>query len=133
AEVAVDGGYIRARAKRLSGACIVLEKVTVTGTENLLMAAALANGRTEIANAAREPEIVDLATCLNGMGARISGAGSAVITVDGVEALHGATHHVLPDRIETGTYLVAGAIARGRVRVLNTQPALLQAAISKLR
>ncbi len=133
AQVEVEEGYIRARAKRLSGAHIVLEKVTVTGTENLLMAATLAKGRTVLANAAREPEIVDLAECLNRMGARISGAGSSVITIDGVERLHGATHRVLPDRIETGTYLVAGAITHGRVRVAHTQPALLQAVMLKLQ
>jgi UDP-N-acetylglucosamine 1-carboxyvinyltransferase len=126
AKVSVEEGYIRARAERLTGAHIVLEKVTVTGTENLLMAATLARGRTVIANAAREPEIVDLADCLNRMGARISGAGSSTLVIEGVEQLHGARHQVLPDRIETGTYLVAGAITRGHVRVVRTQPALLE-------
>jgi UDP-N-acetylglucosamine 1-carboxyvinyltransferase len=133
AKVSVEEGYIRARAERLTGAHIVLEKVTVTGTENLLMAATLARGRTVIANAAREPEIVDLAECLNRMGARISGAGSSTLVVEGVDQLHGARHQVLPDRIETGTYLVAGAITRGHVRVVHTQPALLEAVIFKLQ
>ncbi|HKU78345.1 MAG TPA: UDP-N-acetylglucosamine 1-carboxyvinyltransferase, partial [Rhodanobacteraceae bacterium] len=113
AEISVEEGYIKARASRLVGADILLEKVTVTGTENLMMAATLAKGRTVIANAAREPEIVDLANCLQRMGARIEGAGSSVITIEGVDRLHGASHDVLPDRIETGTYLVAGAITRG--------------------
>src|SRR5690349_5432389 len=105
AEISVEEGYIKARASRLVGADILLEKVTVTGTENLMMAATLAKGRTVIANAAREPEIVDLANCLQRMGARIEGAGSSVITIEGVDRLHGAAHDVLPDRIETGTYL----------------------------
>ncbi|MGH8189996.1 MAG: UDP-N-acetylglucosamine 1-carboxyvinyltransferase [Rhodanobacteraceae bacterium] len=133
AEVSVDTGYIKARTDGLVGADIVLEKVTVTGTENLMMAATLAKGRTIIGNAAREPEVVDLAECLNRMGARIGGAGSSAITIDGVERLHGASHVILPDRIETGTYLVAGAITRGRVRVLDTRPNLLHTVLSKLR
>lgn len=132
AEISVDQGYIKARASRLIGGDIVLEKVTVTGTENLMMAATLAKGRTVLSNAAREPEVVDLADCLNRMGARVQGAGSSVITIDGVDALHGATHNVLPDRIETGTYLVAGAITRGKVRACNTRPELLRTVTSKL-
>jgi len=133
AEISVEEGYIKARASRLVGADILLEKVTVTGTENLMMAATLAKGRTVIANAAREPEIVDLANCLQRMGARIEGAGSSVITIEGVDRLHGAAHDVLPDRIETGTYLVAGAITRGKVRIHDTQPKLLLAVLSKLQ
>ncbi|HEX7324053.1 MAG TPA: UDP-N-acetylglucosamine 1-carboxyvinyltransferase [Rhodanobacteraceae bacterium] len=132
AEISVDGGYIKARASRLTGGDIVLEKVTVTGTENLMMAATLAKGRTTLANAAREPEVIDLAECLNAMGARIHGAGSGVITIDGVEHLHHATHSVLPDRIETGTYLVAGAITGGQVRARNTRPGLLHTVLAKL-
>ena len=133
AEISVDEGYVKARASRLRGADILLEKVTVTGTENLMMAATLAKGRTVIANAAREPEIVDLAVCLQSMGAKIQGAGSSVITIDGVDKLHGASHVILPDRIETGTYLVAGAITRGKVRIRDTQPELLLAVLSKLQ
>ncbi len=132
AEVKVDEGYIRARAKRLKGARLVLDTVTVTGTENLMMAATLAEGRTVIENAAREPEVVDLAECLIRMGARIEGAGSPVITIDGVERLHGTEYRVLPDRIETGTYLVAGALTRGHVVVHETRPDLLEAVLTKL-
>jgi len=132
AEISVDQGYIKARASRLVGGDIVLEKVTVTGTENLMMAATLARGRTVLSNAAREPEVVDLAECLNRMGARIQGAGSSVIVIDGVDTLHGASHSVLPDRIETGTYLVAGAVTRGKVRTCNTRPDLLRTVTSKL-
>lgn len=132
AEVSVDKGYIRARATRLVGGDIVFGKVTVTGTENLMMAATLARGRTTISNAAMEPEVVDLADCLNRMGAHIEGAGSGVISIDGVDRLHGAAHSVLPDRIETGTYLVAGAVTRGRVRVHHTQPRLLHTVLTKL-
>lgn len=132
AEISVDQGYIKARASRLIGGDIVLEKVTVTGTENLMMAATLAKGRTVLSNAAREPEVVDLAECLNRMGARIQGAGSSVIIIDGVDELHGASHSVLPDRIETGTYLVAGAVTRGKVRTCNTRPELLRTVTSKL-
>ncbi len=133
AEVDIDDGYVKARAERLKGARIVLDTVTVTGTENLLMAATLAEGRTVIENAAREPEVVDLASCLNAMGARISGAGTDTIVIEGVERLHGARYQVLPDRIETGTYLVAGAITRGRVRVRDTRPDNLDAVLAKLR
>jgi UDP-N-acetylglucosamine 1-carboxyvinyltransferase len=133
ADIDVDGGYIRARAKRLKGARLVMDLVTVTGTENLLMAAALADGTTVIENAAREPEVVDLANCLIAMGARIEGAGSATITVEGVETLKGCHYQVLADRIETGTFLVAGAMTRGKVRVRDTDPSLLDAVLQKLR
>ncbi len=133
AEIEVVDGYIRARAQRLRGARIVMELVTVTGTENLLMAAALAEGETVLENAAREPEVVDLARCLNAMGAQISGAGSAEIRIQGVPRLHGASHRILPDRIETGTFLVAGALTRGAVTVRNTDPSLLDAVLAKLR
>ena len=132
AEIHVDGGYIRARAKRLKGVRLVLDMVTVTGTENLMMAAALADGVTLLENAAREPEVVDLANCLNAMGARISGAGTTTIRVEGVKSLRGARYDVLPDRIETGTYLVAGAISGGRVRVRDTDPTLLDAVLQKM-
>jgi len=133
AEISVEGGYIKARANRLKGVRLVLDIVTVTGTENLMMAAALAEGTTIIENAAREPEVVDLANCLNAMGARVSGAGTTTITVEGVKSLHGAHFNVLPDRIETGTFLVAGAISGGRVRVRDTDPKLLDAVLQKLR
>ena len=133
ADILIENGYIRARASRLRGARLVLETVTVTGTENLLMAAALAEGETVIENAAREPEVVDLADFLNAMGARIRGAGTDTIVIEGVERLRGASYDVLPDRIETGTYLVAGAITGGRVRVKGTRPDHLDAVVAKLR
>ena len=133
AEIKLEGGYIRARAKRLKGARIFMDLVSVTGTENVMMAATLADGTTIIENAAREPEVADLAKCLNAMGARISGAGSDEITIEGVERLHGAEHEVIPDRIETGTYLVAGAMTSGSVRLRNVRPDLLQAVLDKLR
>jgi UDP-N-acetylglucosamine 1-carboxyvinyltransferase len=133
ADVHVENGYIKARASRLRGTRFVMDIVTVTGTENLMMAASLADGVTVLENAAREPEVVDLANCLNAMGAKISGAGTDTITIEGVERLHGAHHHVLPDRIETGTYLIAAAITGGRVRAKNTSPALLDAVLAKLR
>lgn len=133
AEINLEGGYIRARAKRLKGAHIFMDLVSVTGTENIMMAATLAKGTTSIENAAREPEVADLAKCLNAMGAKITGAGSDVITIEGVERLHGASHDVIPDRIETGTYLVAGAMTRGAVRLRNARPDLLQAVLDKLR
>ena len=133
AEITVDGGYIRARATRLKGVRLVLDMVTVTGTENLMMAATLADGTTIIENAAREPEVVDLADCLNAMGAQISGAGTTTIKVEGVKSLNGTRYDVLPDRIETGTFLVAGAISGGRVRVRDTDPTLLDAVLQKLR
>jgi len=132
ADISVDNGYIRARADRLHGAELVMDIITVTGTENLMMAATLAEGRTVIENAAREPEVVDLARCLNQMGARVSGAGSDVITIDGVKALTGTRYAVLPDRIETGTYLVAAAMTGGRVRVKDTRPDLLHSVTNKL-
>ena len=132
AEIALEGGYIRARAKRLKGARIFMDVVSVTGTENLMMAAALADGTSLIENAAREPEVVDLANCLNAMGARISGAGTDEITIEGVARLHGATHDIIPDRIETGTYLVAGAMTGGDVRLRGTRADLLTAVLEKL-
>lgn len=133
AEILLDGGYIYARAKRLKGTRIFMDMVSVTGTENIMMAAALAEGTTVIENAAREPEVVDLAKCLIAMGARIGGAGTDVITIDGVERLHGAAHDVIPDRIETGTYLVAGAMTGGDVRLRHTRPDLAQAVLDKLQ
>jgi len=132
ADINLDGGYIRARAKRLKGARIFMDLVSVTGTENIMMAAALADGVTVIENAAREPEVVDLANCLIAMGAKIDGAGGDVITIEGVERLHGAEHEIIPDRIETGTYLVAGAMTAGDVRLRNTRPELLTAVLEKL-
>ncbi|HRF43672.1 MAG TPA: UDP-N-acetylglucosamine 1-carboxyvinyltransferase [Candidatus Competibacteraceae bacterium] len=132
ADIKVENGYICARANRLRGAHIVLDLVTVTGTENLLMAATLAQGTTIIENAAREPEIVDLAECLNAMGAHISGAGTDTLIIEGVETLHGTHYRVMPDRIETGTYLLAGAITGGRVKVKDTRPDILEAVLLKL-
>ncbi len=133
AEVSVEGGYIKARARnRLRGCRIVLDLVTVTGTENIMMAAALASGTTVIENAAQEPEVVDLAGFLNQMGARISGAGTNTIVVEGVERLGGKPYEVLPDRIETGTYLVAAAITGGRVLVKRARPDTLDAVLQKL-
>jgi UDP-N-acetylglucosamine 1-carboxyvinyltransferase len=132
ADINVESGYIRARADRLRGAHIVMDLVSVTGTENLMMAAALADGVTTIENAAREPEVVDLANCLNQMGAKVSGAGTARITIEGVAKLNGTDYQVLPDRIETGTYLVAGALTGGHVRLRETRPDLLDAVIAKL-
>jgi UDP-N-acetylglucosamine 1-carboxyvinyltransferase len=129
----VENGYIRATAKRLKGARVVMDVVTVTGTENLMMAAVLADGETLLENAAREPEVVDLANCLNQMGAKISGAGTDLITIQGVERLCGIHYQVLPDRIETGTYLVAAAITRGSILVRDTRPDLLDAVLQKLR
>ncbi len=133
AEIDIEGGYIRARASRLHGARIVLDTVTVTGTENLMMAACLAEGRTIIENAAREPEVVDLAGFLAAMGARIQGAGTDTLVIEGVERLCGCRYEVLPDRIEAGTYLVAGAITGGRVRACGVRPEHLDAIIAKLR
>ncbi len=132
AEITVEGGYIKARAERLKGARIVMDLVSVTGTENLMMAAALADGTTVIENAAREPEVVDLANCLNAMGAQVSGAGTDTLTIEGVQTLHGCRYDVLPDRIETGTFLVAAAISGGRVMLRNTDPTLLDAVLQKL-
>ena len=133
ADIHIENGYIKARAARLKGARLVLETVTVTGTENLMMAAALAEGETVIENAAREPEVVDLANFLIAMGAKIAGAGSDRIVVQGVRKLTGVHYEVLPDRIEAGTYLVAGTITRGHVRIKNANPEHLDAVIVKLR
>ncbi|HWQ95008.1 MAG TPA: UDP-N-acetylglucosamine 1-carboxyvinyltransferase [Gammaproteobacteria bacterium] len=133
ADIKVENGYIRATAKRLKGAHLFMDIVTVTGTENLMMAATLAEGVTVIENAAREPEVVDLANCLISMGAKINGAGTDTLVIEGVERLHGTTYTVLPDRIETGTYLVAAAITGGRVKLKDTQPHLLEAVLVKLR
>ena len=133
AEVVIDHGYVVAKAKRLKGAHIVTDMVTVTGTENLLMAATLAEGTTVIENAAREPEVVDLANCLIAMGAKIRGVGTPVIEVEGVAELHGATHSVLPDRIETGSFLVAALMTRGDVTVTHAAPHTLDIVLEKLR
>ncbi|MCW9018281.1 MAG: UDP-N-acetylglucosamine 1-carboxyvinyltransferase, partial [Kangiellaceae bacterium] len=133
AQIDVIDGYVRARApKGLKGARIFMDTVSVTGTENILMAATLAKGTSIIENAAREPEVVDLANCLIGMGAKIKGAGTDIITVEGVERLKGCHHDVLPDRIETGTYLVAAAITGGRVKLRDTNPDILESVILKL-
>ncbi len=132
ADITVEGGYIRATADRLIGAHLTLDIVTVTGTENLMMAATLADGLTVIENAAREPEVTDLANCLNKMGAKVSGAGTDRIEIEGVEALHGTDYDILPDRIETGTYLVAAAMTGGHIRLRNTQPQLLESVLAKL-
>jgi UDP-N-acetylglucosamine 1-carboxyvinyltransferase len=132
--VNVENGYIVARnAGRLKGATIFMDTVSVTGTENLMMAAALADGVTIIENAAREPEIVDLANCLNSMGAIVLGAGTDTLTITGVEKLQGESYSVMPDRIETGTFLVAAAVTQGKVRCLNTDPKALDAVLSKLQ
>lgn len=133
AQIHVEEGYVVARAKRLKGARLVMDLVTVTGTENLMMAACLAEGTTVIENAAREPEVVDLANCLVAMGGRIRGAGTDAITIEGVEKLHGASHAVMPDRIESGTFLVAAAATGGSIRLLNTRGDALDAVIDKLR
>ncbi|MBU0602369.1 MAG: UDP-N-acetylglucosamine 1-carboxyvinyltransferase [Gammaproteobacteria bacterium] len=132
ADVSVEHGYVVARTTRLRGARLFTDMVTVTGTENLMMAATLAEGETVIENAAREPEIVDLANCLVSMGARISGAGSDVIRIQGVDRLHGATHRIMPDRIETGTYLCAAAATGGEIRLTGTSAAYLDAVVDKL-
>jgi len=135
AEIEVAGGYIHARAKRLRGARLVLDQITVTGTENLLMAATLADGKTIIENAAREPEVTDLANFLNKLGAQISGIGTDILEIQGVKRLGSSHLHydILPDRIETGTYLVAAAITGGRVKVKDTRPGILDAVLAKLR
>jgi UDP-N-acetylglucosamine 1-carboxyvinyltransferase len=132
ATISIEGGYIKARARALHGARIVLDLVTVTGTENLMMAAACARGESVLENAAREPEVVDLANFLNKMGAKIEGAGSDTIRIQGVERLVGASYDVMPDRIESGTYLVAGAITGGRVRLTRTTPEHFDAVLQKL-
>ncbi len=132
ADIKVEEGYIRASCDRLKAARIVMDQVTVTGTENLMMAAALADGVSVIENAAREPEVVDLADFINAMGGKIEGAGTDTLTIEGVENLHGCDYRVLPDRIETGTYLVAAAITGGKVLVKDTDPGLLDAVLAKL-
>jgi UDP-N-acetylglucosamine 1-carboxyvinyltransferase len=132
AKITVEQGYIRAKADRLKGAHIVMDQITVTGTENLMMAASLAEGTTILENAAREPEVVDLADFINAMGGRIENAGSDKITIHGVERLEGCEYTVLPDRIETGTYLVAAAITGGKVLLKDTNPSLLDAVLAKL-
>ena len=132
ADVVVKNGFIKARADKLKGAHIVFDTVTVTGTENLLMAAVLADGQTVLENAAREPEVADLARFLQGMGALIDGAGTGTITIQGVDRLGGTDHTVLPDRIETGTYLVAAAMTGGHIRAVNTDPETLEAVLIKL-
>ena len=133
AEIDVEQGYIKARCERLRGARIVMDQVTVTGTENLMMAASLASGTSVIENAAREPEVVDLADFINAMGGRIEDAGTDTITIHGVDNLRGCDYTVLPDRIETGTYLVAAAITGGKVLIKRTDPSLLDSVLSKLR
>ena len=133
ANIRVERGYIQATAKRLKGAHLIMDLVTVTGTENLMMAATLADGTTVIENAAREPEVVDLANCLNSMGARVSGAGSDTIVIEGVKRLSGTNYRILPDRIETGTYLVGAAITGGKIKVKQTRPQLVDAVLAKLR
>jgi UDP-N-acetylglucosamine 1-carboxyvinyltransferase len=133
AEVSIEHGYISVRAKRLKGARIRMDLVTVTGTENIMMAATLAEGTTVIENAAREPEVVDLAECLNAMGARVRGAGTDVITIEGVERLRGTRYRVMPDRIETGTFLVAAAATGGDIRLSGARPGILEAVLEKLR
>lgn len=132
ADITVENGYIHAKAKRLKGTRIVMDLVTVTGTENIMMAAALASGTTVIENAAQEPEVVDLAMCLNAMGAKIGGAGTNTLVIEGVERLHGGRYDVLPDRIETGTFLVAGAMTGGRVLAKRARPDTLDAVLTKL-
>jgi UDP-N-acetylglucosamine 1-carboxyvinyltransferase len=133
AEIHVEQGYVIAKAQRLRGTRVVMDLATVTGTENLMMAATLAAGTTLLENAAREPEVVDLAHCLNAMGARITGAGTDVITIEGVERLYGATHRIMPDRIETGTFLVAAAATGGAITLRDTDARLADAVIEKLR
>src|SRR5688572_10577046 len=133
ASISIEHGYMHAEAARLRGARIIMDLVTVTGTENLMMAATLAEGTTLLENAAREPEVVDLAKCLVAMGAKIEGAGSDMIRIEGVRSLGGATHRVMPDRIETGTYLAAAAACGGRVRLTGAAPGSLDASLEKLR
>ena len=133
AKITIDSGYIKAKAERLRGARIFMDLISVTGTENLMMAATLADGVTIIENAAREPEVIDLANCLNAMGAKVSGAGSDEITIDGVEKLGGAHHRVIPDRIEAGTFLVAAAISGGEIKVRDVLPKQLESVLDKLR
>ncbi|MDJ0955353.1 MAG: UDP-N-acetylglucosamine 1-carboxyvinyltransferase [Arenicellales bacterium] len=132
AQITVVEGYIKAKSHRLRGARIFMDSISVTGTENLMMAATLAEGTTVIENAAREPEVVDLANCLNAMGSKITGAGTGKIVIEGVERLHSARHRIIPDRIETGTYLVAGAITGGKVKLRNVAPHLVESILEKL-
>jgi UDP-N-acetylglucosamine 1-carboxyvinyltransferase len=132
AQMSIENGYIKAKASRLKGANIVMDIITVTGTENIMMAAVLAEGQTVIHNAAREPEVEDLANFLNTMGAKVSGAGTSTITIDGVKELGGGRYQVMPDRIETGTYLAAATITRGKIKLKNTRPDLLEAVLLKL-
>ena len=132
AEIAIEHGYIHAKANHLRGAHIIMDLVTVTGTENLMMAATLADGITILENAAREPEVIDLANCLISMGAKINGAGSDVITIKGVKSLHESTYQVMPDRIETGTFLIAAAASGGEIHIKNTRPDILGAVLDKL-
>lgn len=133
AEISVENGYIKAKTKKkLQGAVINMDLVTVTGTENLMMAAVLAEGQTVIINAAREPEVEDLANFLNTLGAKITGAGTSTIVINGVNELSGGSYQVMPDRIETGTYLTAAAITRGRVKLKNTRPDILESILTKL-
>lgn len=133
ADIVVENGYIKATSSRLKGANIIMDMVSVTGTENLMMAAVLADGITTIDNAAREPEVVDLAVYLNSMGAKITGAGTDTITIEGIESLHAAEHSVLPDRIETGTFLVAAAVTGGDVTCRNADASELEVVLEKLR
>ena len=133
ADITIDGGYIKAKADRLKGARIFMDLISVTGTENLMMAAALADGTSVIENAAREPEVIDLADCLNAMGAKVSGAGTDEITIEGVERLKGAHHRVIPDRIEAGTFLVAAAISGGEIYVHDVIPKQIDSVLEKLR
>jgi UDP-N-acetylglucosamine 1-carboxyvinyltransferase len=133
ADITIEGGYIRARAPRLKGARLVLETVTVTGTENLMMAATLARGRTTIHNAAREPEVRDLAELLNKMGARVRGAGTPTIQIEGVEGLGAAQHTIIPDRIETGTFIAAAAITKGELEIRDCNPEHCNRIIAKFR
>lgn len=132
ADMSIENGYIRAKAKKLHGATIVMDIVTVTGTENIMMAAVLAKGTTIIHNAAREPEVEDLANFLNILGAKVRGAGTSTITIEGVDELGGGSYSVLPDRIETGTYLAAAAVTRGKIKLKNTRPDLLESVLLKL-
>lgn len=132
AHIAIENGYIKAKAKKLQGTTIVMDLVTVTGTENIMMAAVLAQGQTIIHNAAREPEVEDLANFLTALGAKISGAGTSTITIEGVSHLGGGSYHVLPDRIETGTYLAAAVITSGKIKLKNTRPDLLESVLVKL-
>ncbi len=132
AEITIEHGYIHAKAKKLEGARIFFDIVSVTGTENLMMAAALAQGVTTLENAAREPEVIDLANCLRAMGAQISGDGTDTIIITGVEKLHGATHHIMPDRIESGTFLVAAAATGGSITLRETRADILETVLEKL-